>query len=338
MQFTIKPTGGDVGQSMTMRPNQVMTQYDPHSGAPLAASVNTVDQAQVRAQQSAVDPALIALMDSLKPYVLLRRQKGSNFSDMAIELSDKFGLPERLAIEFCADLFRVEPQALQVPEVKWTFDVRSYNKETYPLGAEKHFNSKTRSIFASNKPGIVLFEKMLTESECDEIIGRAKPHLQKSQVVSAEDGGNIDHPNRVSSGMFFTHAQHPILAEIEKKIEKFFHYPSNYCEPFQVLNYQVGGKYEPHTDWMNPADGGYKKFAERGGQRIATLIFYLNTPKRGGGTSFPEAGLQFAAKKGNAIFFMYPDTHESFTLHGGDPVLEGEKWIATKWFRETQFL
>jgi prolyl 4-hydroxylase len=25
------------------------------------------------------------------------------------------------------------------------------------------------------------------------------------------------------------------------------------------------------------------------------------------------------------------------TLHGGAPVLEGEKWVATKWLREREF-
>ena len=26
------------------------------------------------------------------------------------------------------------------------------------------------------------------------------------------------------------------------------------------------------------------------------------------------------------------------TLHGGAPVIEGEKWVATKWLRERQYV
>ena len=38
--------------------------------------------------------------------------------------------------------------------------------------------------------------------------------------------------------------------------------------------------------------------------------------------------------KGNAVFFSYDRPEASTrTLHGGAPVIEGEKWVATKWMR-----
>jgi prolyl 4-hydroxylase len=48
--------------------------------------------------------------------------------------------------------------------------------------------------------------------------------------------------------------------------------------------------------------------------------------------------LEVAPKRGNAVFFSYERPHPSTkTLHGGAPVIEGEKWIATKWLRERRF-
>jgi prolyl 4-hydroxylase len=42
--------------------------------------------------------------------------------------------------------------------------------------------------------------------------------------------------------------------------------------------------------------------------------------------------------KGHAVFFAYERAQPSSgTLHGGAPVLEGEKWVATKWLRERDF-
>jgi prolyl 4-hydroxylase len=42
--------------------------------------------------------------------------------------------------------------------------------------------------------------------------------------------------------------------------------------------------------------------------------------------------------KGNAVFFSYDRPHAvTRTLHGGAPVVEGEKWVATKWLREGVF-
>ena len=65
---------------------------------------------------------------------------------------------------------------------------------------------------------------------------------------------------------------------------------------------------------------------------------YLNTPTRGGGTVFPDVGLNVAPIQGNAVFFSY-DRPEAATrtLHGGAPVIEGEKWVATKWLRTGVF-
>ena len=65
---------------------------------------------------------------------------------------------------------------------------------------------------------------------------------------------------------------------------------------------------------------------------------YLNTPKKGGGTSFPNSGLEVAAQAGSALFFSYKDADDSsMTLHAGTPVLAGEKWVATKWLRRSKF-
>jgi prolyl 4-hydroxylase len=65
---------------------------------------------------------------------------------------------------------------------------------------------------------------------------------------------------------------------------------------------------------------------------------YLQAPQCGGATVFPDGGLELMPVKGHALFFSYDRPHESTgTLHGGAPVLAGEKWVATKWLREGVF-
>jgi prolyl 4-hydroxylase len=66
---------------------------------------------------------------------------------------------------------------------------------------------------------------------------------------------------------------------------------------------------------------------------------YLNTPTRGGATVFPDVKLDVMAQKGYAVFFSYDRPEPgTLTLHGGAPVLEGEKWVATKWLRQGEFV
>ena len=99
-----------------------------------------------------------------------------------------------------------------------------------------------------------------------------------------------------------------------------------------MLRYGPGAEYRPHYDYFDPAQPGTPAILKRGGQRVASLVMYLNTPPRGGATVFPDVKLEVAPVKGNAVFFSYDRPHPmTRTLHGGAPVLEGEKWVATKW-------
>jgi prolyl 4-hydroxylase len=115
-------------------------------------------------------------------------------------------------------------------------------------------------------------------------------------------------------------------------------WPLENGEGLQLLRYGPGAEYQPHYDYFDPIYLGTPTNLKRGGQRVASLVCYLNTPARGGATVFPDVPLDVAPVMGNAVFFSYERPHASTrTLHGGAPVVEGEKWVATKWVREGFF-
>ena len=104
-----------------------------------------------------------------------------------------------------------------------------------------------------------------------------------------------------------------------------------------MLREHPGATYDyasPFRDWSN--DLYYGAITAVGGQRIASVVMYLNTPAQGGGTAFPEVGLIVTARRGAAVYFAYEGGDQS-SLHAGLPVLQGEKWIATKWLRERPY-
>ena len=192
--------------------------------------------------------------------------------------------------------------------------------------------------FLMSDPRVIVFEGFLTPAECDELIAQSQDRLEVSRVVGNALGENDFHPARVSRGMFFARGESPLVAAVEQRISKLIRWPVDHGEAIQILHYGLGGKYDPHYDYFRldmPATAETTKLA---GNRVATLIMYLNTPTRGGGTLFPDVGLEVKARKGDAVFFSYdkPDPSTK-TLHGGMPVLKGEKWIATKWLRERPF-
>ncbi len=188
------------------------------------------------------------------------------------------------------------------------------------------------------KPYIVVFGNLFSDDECAALIALAHPRLARSLTVATDSDGEEVNTARTSDGMFFQRGEQPLIAQLEARIAALLRWPLENGEGLQILRYQAGTEYLPHYDYFDPAAPGSPSILQRGGQRIATLVIYLGEPEKGGATVFPDLQLAVAPKRGNAVFFSYPQAHPSSqTLHGGAPVMAGEKWIATKWLREKEF-
>jgi prolyl 4-hydroxylase len=188
-------------------------------------------------------------------------------------------------------------------------------------------------------PRVVVFGGLLSDEECDAMVADAAPRLARSETVVVQTGGNEVNPSRTSQGMFFGRGETPVCQRVEARIAVLLNWPVVNGEGLQVLHYRPGAEYKPHHDYFDPAQPGMAAVLQRGGQRVATLVMYLNTPQQGGGTVFPDVSLEVAPIKGNAVFFSYDRPHAATrTLHGGAPVIAGDKWVATKWLREGEFV
>lgn len=193
-------------------------------------------------------------------------------------------------------------------------------------------------IATLNSPRVVVLGGLLSDEECDALIEASKPRMARSLTVQTQTGGEEMNPDRTSNGMFFNRGESELIQRIEARIAHLLNWPVENGEGIQVLNYKAGAEYKPHYDYFDPDEPGTPTILKRGGQRVATLVIYLNEPARGGGTTFPDAGLEVAPQRGNAVFFSYDRPHPATrTLHGGAPVIDGEKWVATKWLREGVF-
>jgi prolyl 4-hydroxylase len=195
-------------------------------------------------------------------------------------------------------------------------------------------------LFALNAPRVVLFGGLLSAEECEELVRLSAVKLQRSTVVNAVTGEYDVHPDRTSSGTHFLRGENALIRTIEARISELVGVPVDHGEPIQILHYLPGAEYKPHFDFFDPNFEGNDKVLAMGGQRTATVVMYLNDVLAGGSTVFPDIGLDVLPRKGNAVYFAYatPDGQlDRRTLHGGSPVAEGEKWIATKWLRERPY-
>lgn len=187
-----------------------------------------------------------------------------------------------------------------------------------------------------SSPQLRVLENLLSEQECAELIALARPRLDRALVVDP-DGNYLADDRRTSAGMFFDLHELPLIRVIEQRLADMLGVPVNHGEALQVLHYMPGQEYEPHFDWFDPELPSYAPVTKIGGQRIASVVIYLNTPEKGGGTAFPEVGVTVTARRGSAVYFAY-EAGDLNSLHAGLPVISGEKWIATKWLRQRPYL
>ncbi len=184
-------------------------------------------------------------------------------------------------------------------------------------------------------PRVIVYGGLLTDEECDALVALGRERLQRSPTFNPDTGVDETHEARTSRGMFFSRGENSLCEMIEARIATLLDWPIENGEGLQLLCYGPGAEYKPHHDYFDPDRPGSQVALARGGQRVASLVMYLNTPCRGGATTFPDVNFEVGAVKGNAVYFSYDRPHPmTASLHGGAPVVEGEKWVATKWLRE----
>ena len=187
-------------------------------------------------------------------------------------------------------------------------------------------------------PELCVFGNLLSAAECEALIDAAKPRLLRSRTIDTQTGGEALNRSRTSDGMFFTRFENAIVQRVELRVARLLRWPVQNFEGMQVLRYRPGAQYKPHFDYFDTGEPATPALLARGGQRVATLIMYLQAPERGGATVFSDAAISVPPMRGSAVFFSYAEASpDSLSLHGGAPVEAGEKWIATLWLRARKF-
>jgi prolyl 4-hydroxylase len=202
------------------------------------------------------------------------------------------------------------------------------------------YDRDVRVLMRCERPQVIVFADVLSPDECGEMIERSRHRLKRSTTVNPDTGKEDVIRNRTSEGIWYQRAEDPFIEKLDRRIASLMNWPVENGEGLQILHYGMTGEYRAHFDYFPPDQPGSAVHTAQGGQRVATLVVYLNDVPDGGETTFPEAGLSVAARQGGAVYFRYMNAQrqlDPLTLHAGAPVVDGDKWIMTKWVRERAY-
>jgi hypothetical protein len=190
----------------------------------------------------------------------------------------------------------------------------------------------------SEAPRIIAYPGFASAVECAWIIDRARDRLQPARIFDpASAGDTYDSARDNDSVEFLLPDMDVVLEAVRARIASATRLPVPIFEPTQVLHYSVGEQFRPHHDFFDLESGGIAEHVRRFGQRIGTMLVYLNDSYEGGETAFPRIGLGHRGKTGDALFFANIDRSgrgDPMTLHAGAPPTSGEKWVFSQWIRD----
>ncbi|XP_064646460.1 prolyl 4-hydroxylase subunit alpha-2-like [Lineus longissimus] len=191
-------------------------------------------------------------------------------------------------------------------------------------------------------PLVVMFHDVIYDDEMQLVKRMAKPHMTRSLIRGRTETDGEVSDGRLSDTAWFDDRTR-LIARLSRRVQETtglsteIHEVATHAENMQVLNYGLGGMYEPHEDYFgSEKNQGTNKYVVGSGDRLATWMFYINEVKVGGATVFPKFEARVPVVKGAAVFwanYFVNGTADARTTHAGCPVVIGSKWVMNKWIR-----
>jgi prolyl 4-hydroxylase len=181
-------------------------------------------------------------------------------------------------------------------------------------------------------PPIYLVHDFLSDHEADFLINVAESCLSRSLV-----GGDKETAGRTSESCYFEQYH---LSGLMEKVTSLTGKPLEHCEYPQVAKYVAGEQYGQHFDGFSNLGGPTgRKELTLGGNRLVTVLIYLNNVDWGGETHFIWTDLRIRPTKGTALVFFPSTADGEFdvqTMHAALPAVD-TKYVSQIWVRENIF-
>ena len=172
----------------------------------------------------------------------------------------------------------------------------------------------------------------LSPEQCDQLIAKIDANRRPSTLLSDRAGTGF----RTSESCDMDRWS-PDIRAIDESIAMLLGIDPDKGETMQGQRYAPGQQFRAHHDYFHAGESYWGAMQASGGQRTWTAMIYLNEVTEGGATWFPQAGIRVAPRRGLMLAWnnMKPDgSPNELTIHEGMAVVEGTKYIVTKWFRE----
>ncbi|XP_017142456.2 prolyl 4-hydroxylase subunit alpha-1-like [Drosophila miranda] len=207
----------------------------------------------------------------------------------------------------------------------------SYNTTAAPFLRLAPFKTELLSL----SPYMVLYHDVITPLESLTLKNLSKPHMKRrAMTFNKQKLRPFIDSGRTSNSVWLTSHENAVMERLERRVGVMTNFEMENSEVYQLINYGIGGHYKPHTDHFETPQALEHR---GGGDRIATVLFYLSDVPQGGATLFPRLNISVQPRQGDALLWYNLNDRgqgEIGTVHTSCPIIKGSKWALVKWIDE----
>lgn len=145
-------------------------------------------------------------------------------------------------------------------------------------------------------PYIVIYHDAMYDSEIDLIKRMARPRFRRATVQNSVTGALETANYRISKSAWLKTQEDRVIETVVQRTADMTGLDMDSAEELQVVNYGIGGHYEPHFDFARKEE--QRAFEGLNlGNRIATVLFYMSDVEQGGATVHPCTPLCFPRRE-----------------------------------------
>jgi prolyl 4-hydroxylase len=203
--------------------------------------------------------------------------------------------------------------------------------EAMELDAEGNPPTVPHGKRLSSDPQVEHFTSLFTPAECDYLMNATGNAFEPSMVYDSSRRLVRDQIRTSDGATIHWLIEDPAIVALNRRIAAISHSAYENGEALALLRYSPGQEYRPHFDFVSGATN----------RRLQTALIYLNSGYEGGETQFVRTGLSVKGGAGDVILFHNEGAEggpNPLSEHAGLPITSGQKYLATRWIRESRWI
>lgn len=236
----------------------------------------------------------------------------------------------------------------QLPDIEYLLNFCRYSLTT-PADATVFNSTNTKQlildvlglwthVIADQHQFVSMFNSSLQSSAYQRLLPEVSSVMSLARVHSQKQSNDLVTQVRNNSQFpVGSPASHIEWAALERFICAVTGQDLNYAEPLMIYRYGPAEEYRWHCDYISDRLPQNQTELQHFGNRSRTAIICLQDTYIGGETAFKVWQQAFKSKLGQILMFdnlTADGKPDPDSVHCGKPVIAGEKWIATLWFRQ----